>query len=158
MPVKKHGLSDQVREIARSHYVEPAISAGRREFSIPVRGMLETLAPLGFPANNTPQVCSAIQAGKFLRENKVEIVGIDGPASKISTTVVVHYRVIDDGETSISAKQPHPSSAPTQEETPERKAARLCGKLRGILKDEITAHGGGEAFLRWLRAEDEEAA
>jgi hypothetical protein len=32
----------------------------------------------------------------------------------------------------------------------------LTGKLFGLLKDELAAYGGGEAFLKWVRSEDDE--
>jgi hypothetical protein len=34
----------------------------------------------------------------------------------------------------------------------------LTEKLRGLLKEELAEYGGGEAFLRWIRSEDEDAA
>jgi hypothetical protein len=48
---------------------------------------------------------------------------------------------------------------PTRErdETPEEWAHRVTGKLRGLLKEEMAAFGGGEAFLRWVRSGDEGA-
>src|SRR5258708_1483349 len=87
------GLSDQVRALARAKYVHPAMLAGRRQFSIPVKDLLQALEADGFPGRNTPQVCSALQTSKFLRENGLEIEGVDGPPSKMSTTVVVRYRL-----------------------------------------------------------------
>ena len=44
------------------------------------------------------------------------------------------------------------------EESPEARAKRLVGKLRGLLKDELAEYGGGEAFIRWVRGYDEEDA
>jgi hypothetical protein len=44
-------------------------------------------------------------------------------------------------------------------ETPAERALRLTEKLRGLMQDEIAAHGGTEGFMRWVRSdEDEEAA
>jgi hypothetical protein len=34
----------------------------------------------------------------------------------------------------------------------------MTGKLYGLMKDEMAAFGGGEAFLRWVRSEDEDEA
>jgi hypothetical protein len=151
------GLSDQVRAKAQDKYVRPAILAGKRQFSIPVRDLLEDLQTEGFPARNTPQVCSALRTLKFLRENGLEIEGVDGPPSKMSTTVVVRYRVADSGEQSGANKQGlEDKQADFQEETPEEWAHRLTGKLRGLLKEELAEYGGGEAFLRWIRSEDED--
>jgi hypothetical protein len=44
------------------------------------------------------------------------------------------------------------------QEDPAARAFRLTEKLRGLLKEEFAAAGGGEAFLRWVRSEDEDAA
>jgi len=45
---------------------------------------------------------------------------------------------------------------PPTGETLEAWAHRLTEKLHGLLKEEMAAYGGGEAFLRWVRSEDEE--
>jgi len=41
-------------------------------------------------------------------------------------------------------------------ETAEQKAQRLVGKLRGLLRDEIASFGGTDAFMRWVRSDDDE--
>jgi len=177
------GLSNQVRAMARAKYVHPAILARKRQFSIPVRDLLESLQTDGFPARNAPQVCSALQTTKFLRENGLEIEGVDGPPSKMSTTVVVRYRLANHGAgekrlkaqakashaanvrwSKHNAKRSHildtPSSAQAipLEETPEEWAHRLTAQISGLLKEELAEYGGGEAFLRWVRGYDEEDA
>ncbi len=153
------GLSDQVRALARSKYVHPAILAGKRQFSIPVRDLLEELLSSGFPARNTPQVCSALRTMKFLRDNGLEIESVDGPPSKQSPTVVVRYRVSKQGEgKSQRGNQPVGEGIRPDEESPEEWAFRLTEKLRGLLKEELADYGGGEAFLRWVRSEDDENA
>jgi hypothetical protein len=45
----------------------------------------------------------------------------------------------------------------SEEETPEARAHRLTGKLCGLLREEIAAAGGAEAFLRWVRSDDADA-
>jgi hypothetical protein len=153
-----YGLSDQVRSVASEKYVLPAIRAGKSEFSVAVRDLMRHLEPLGFPSRNWPQVCTAIQTGKFLRAHGLVIEGVDGPPKKLSTTVVVRYRVANPeanfGSTGIQTKLEQASPA----ETPEEWAHRVTGKLCGLMKDEIAAMGGGEAFLRWVRGYDEEDA
>lgn len=47
-----------------------------------------------------------------------------------------------------------PEQFSSEEETPEAWAHRLTEKLCGLLKEEMAAYGGGEAFLRWVRSED----
>ncbi|HTW79150.1 MAG TPA: hypothetical protein VME23_06400 [Terracidiphilus sp.] len=152
-----YGLSDQVREVAAQRYIEPAIREGRTKVSVAVRDLMRDLEPLGFPARNWPQICTAIQAHKFLRSNGLEIEAVDGPPKKQSPTVIVHYRVIG---TRVSAELPvnGPEAVRIErsDETAEEWAHRMTGKLFGLMKEEFAAFGGGEAFLRWVRSEDED--
>jgi len=153
------GLSDQVRTMARAKYVHPALLAGKRQFSIPVRDLMQALETDGFPGRNTPQVCSALQTSKFLRENGLEIEGVDGPPSKMSTTVVVRYRVAKPLATpSKEITLPESTGVEARDETPEEWAHRLTERISGLLKEELAEYGGGEAFLRWVRSDDEDAA
>jgi hypothetical protein len=154
-----HGLSDQVRAVALKKYVHPAILAGRVQFSIAVRDIMQFLKAESFPAKNWPQVCTALQTEKFLRTNGLEIESVDGPPSKMSTTVVVRYRVANSGaESEVTRNSPENGKAKPQDENPSDRALRLTARLHGLLKDELAEYGGGEAFLRWVRSEDEDAA
>jgi hypothetical protein len=144
--------------LARKKYVEPAISSGKRVFSIRVRDLLSDLQLEGLPGGHTPQICSALQTGKFLTENGLEIEEIQGPPSKQSPTVVVRYRVANQDRRRGTV---HVSSEPAKDlnqESPEERAKRLGSRLRGLLKNELQQYGGGEAFLRWVRGYDEEDA
>jgi len=150
-------LSDQVRMVAEAKFVKPARDAGRREVSIPVRELMDILESQGFPRNHTPQICNALQTGKFLGAHSLKITRIDGPKSKTSTTVVIHYCM-----TGAAAGRDDPSGTarpigPAAED-PEARAQRLTDSLRGLLKKEIAAHGGAEGFVRWVRSDDEDAA
>jgi len=153
------GSSDLVRAVAAEKYVQPAILAGMTQFSVAVKDVMKDLQGRGFPAGNYPQVCTALRAGKFLKENGLEIEGIDGPPSGLSTTVVVHYRVINSSSPLNPGKKLTPPVNNSQQsiETPPERAQRLTEKLRGLLKTELEEYGGGEAFLRWLRFEDDPA-
>ncbi len=152
-----HGLSDQVRSVAVRRYVQPAVRAGKTKISIAARDLMEDLRPKGFPDKNWHQICSAIQAEKFLRANGLEIEGVDGPPSRTSSTVVVHYRLAGPVEsTGEKAPQDQEAAASLTGETPEEWAHRMTGKLFGLMKEEFAAFGGGEAFLRWVRSEDED--
>jgi hypothetical protein len=149
------GLSDRIRSLAQEKYVKPALREGKSSFSIRVRDLLNDLHAEGFPSGHTPQVCNALQTAKFLRENGLHIVEVEGPPSKTSPTVVVRY--------STSKREPQAiaeSTIPREsvEESPEARALRLGGKLRGLLKDELEKYGGGEAFIRWVRGYDDEDA
>lgn len=147
-----HGLSDQVRRVALRKYLRPAMAEGRVQVSVAARSLMDDLRPTGFPANNWHQVCSAIQAKRFLRDNGLEIERVDGPPSKTSSTVVVHYRLPE--EPRPSRNSAHEGVEVTAEETPEEWAHRLTGRLRGLLKDEIGLMGGTEAFMRWVRSDE----
>jgi hypothetical protein len=153
------GLSNRVRSVAQAKYVHPAIQSGKQQFSIRVRDLLGDLQAEGFPAGHTPQICSALRTSKFLRENGLEIEEIVGPPSKQSPTVVFKYR-LSNSETRRITKQELLANpeATSEQEDPSAKALRLTEKLRGLLKEELAEYGGGEAFLRWVRSEDEDAA
>ena len=154
-----HGLSDQVRAVALEKYVHPAVRAGKDRFSVAVRDLMQDLQAEGFPPRNWPQICTAIQAEKFLRANGLEIEAVDGPPKKQSPTVVVRYRVANPELHSVlMGTAPKSMQSTSTEETPEEWAHRMTGKLCGLMKDEIAAMGGSEAFLRWARGYDEEDA
>jgi hypothetical protein len=153
--MRKYGLSDQVRAVAKDKYVIPALRSGQHIFSIRVRSVLDELAPLGFPANSTPLVCDALQSKRFLGDNGLEILDVEGPPSKKSTTVVVRYRIAEQ-PTTASSKDLLAGQASLRYEEPSTRARRLSGALRGLLKDELREHGGSESFIRWIRSDDEE--
>ncbi|MDR3738477.1 MAG: hypothetical protein P4L40_05600 [Terracidiphilus sp.] len=146
------GSSEMVRTIAVERYVRPALQAGKTQFAVAVKDVLRDLVAKGFPASNIPQVCSALRKREFLRENGIEIEGVDGPPSKQSTTVVYRYRV---STWSAGRAEGAISNDPEDEAV---RALRLSRRLRGLLKDELAEYGGGEAFLRWVRGKDEETA
>ena len=43
-----------------------------------------------------------------------------------------------------------------QNESSKDRASRLTESLCGLLREEIAEHGGAEAFVRWVRSEDED--
>ena len=152
-----HGLSDRVRMVALEKFVTPAVRAGKSQFSVAVRDLMRHLQAGGFPERNWPQVCTAIQAGKFLRENGLEIEGVDGPPKKQSPTVVVRYRIATPVQTPFSgAVDLTPEGREANTESPEAWAFRMTERLRGLMKEEIAARGGAEGYMRWVRGYDEE--
>lgn len=154
-----HGSSEQVRAVASEKYVQPALRAGKTQFSVAVRDLLQDLVSQGFPPGNTPQVCTALRKKDFLREHGIQIEGVDGPPSKMSTTVVFRYRVVDSSARPATEKSSlEGGRVDSTEESPEEWAFRVTEKMRGLLKEELAGYGGGEAFLRWIRSEDEGAA
>ena len=155
----KQGLSDKVRSVATEKYVRPAIQSGKKQFSIPVKDLTRDLNAEGFPARHTPQICSALQTSKFLRDNGLEIAEIVGPPSKMSPTVVFRYRLAEPGGShGDGVDSPGSTIVSTEAEDPSARAFRLTEKLRGLLKEELAEYGGGEAFIRWVRGYDEEDA
>lgn len=152
-------LSDKIRSLAREKYVKPALESGKAQFTIRVKAVWNDLQAEGLPvAGQTPQICNALQTKKFLKENGLEIEEVEGPPSKVSPTVVVHYRVAKAGQSAEHAETQGGESAPVCEESPEERARRLTEKLRGLLKEELAEFGGAEGFIRWVRGYDEEDA
>jgi hypothetical protein len=145
-------LSAEIRNIATKKYVRPALRAGKTEFSIAVRDLMADARAEGISTvQRTPPFCTSIQTREFLEDNGLEVVRVDGPEKKLSTTVVVHYRSRVIGG----------AASPTETvvvETPEERAKRLGNKLLGLMKEEIAAYGGGKAYLRWVRGDDKDAA
>ena len=150
------GSSDLVRAIAAEKYVRPALRDGKMQITVAVKDVLRDLVAQGFPATNTPQVCSALRTKGFLRDLGIEIESIEGPPSKQSTTVVYRYRVAEPRSPSAESKLGRETAHP--EETPEEWAHRVTGKISGLLKEELAEYGGAEAFIRWVRGYDEEDA
>jgi hypothetical protein len=144
----KAGLSDTIRAMVRDRYVEDARRTGKLQFAVRVRDVLHSLDAMGVPKGNTPLVCSALQSRKFTDGNRLKIVDVEGPPSKMSPTVVVKYQFLEDGS--------NPTAVP--HETHEARAKRLTDKLRGLLKKELAEHGGAEAFIQWVRSDDGEGA
>lgn len=144
--------SNKIRTLAEHQYVVPARREGRRKFAIRVRDVLNTMVEReGLPRQNVPQVCSALRSPrKFLAPLGLEIEKVEGPPSQMSPTVVFHYRFLN---------QSKESGSNTVSADPEGEAARKSkspiARLRGLLKDEMAAYGGGEAFLKWLRTDPE---
>jgi hypothetical protein len=155
----RQGSSDHVRAVALEKYLKPALLAGKKQFSVAVKDVLQDLVAQGFPPGNTPQVCTALRKETFLREHGIEIESVEGPPSKMSTTVIFHYRAVSPGARSILGKDPVEDVPMDPDlEGAAARAARLTQKLRGLLKEELAEYGGGEAFLRWVRSEGEDAA
>jgi hypothetical protein len=150
------GSSEEVRDLADRNYIRPAISAGKVRFSVAVKDVMRDLVKSGFPASNWPQVCTALRKKTFLRQKGIEIESVDGPPSKMSTTVVYHYRVSGaEASSGAGSRKPAQPQVPTGE-TPEAWAHRVTGKLSGLLKEEMAPFGGADGFLRWVRGYDEE--
>jgi hypothetical protein len=131
-------VHEQIRRIAVQKFVTPALNSSQKQFSIPIKALMERAAVEGMSvAQRTPAFCTAIQTRKFLETNRLKIISVDGPASKKSTTVVVHYGFED--LSALLAKSPNPIQP-----TPDPLLA-LSGILRGAIRE------GAAAFVRELR-------
>ena len=125
-------IADRIRSHVVKHYVEPARSRGEESVTIIAGSVLRDLQLRG---DYAPSVCSALRARKFSAEYDLELLRVDGPRSKQSTTTAFTYRL--------------PRRSETGHTRPVRNAIR---DLRGIGKDMFAAVGGGE---RWLERERE---
>jgi hypothetical protein len=152
------GLSDKIRLLVKEQYVQPALKLGSERLSIRVKDILNDVAGDASARGRTPAICEVLQGNKLLRENGLEIEGVDGPPSKQSTTVVVHYRILPSALLAgREADREMERRAGALPETPKERARRLTNSIRGILKDELAEYGGGDAFMRWVRSDGDEA-
>jgi hypothetical protein len=140
--------ANYIRKFVSETYVRPARDRGQTTLAIPVKRVEEDLKKVGLQTGRTPLVCSAIRGNKFQDENEILLDRWDGPPSGQSTTVVFHFH--------LAEKARAQAADPAGMESPEDRAYRLTEKLRGLLKDEMAEYGGGEAFLRWVRSEDDD--
>ena len=124
--------ADRIRAHVVERYVAPARSRCEETITV-VAGVV--LRDLELRGDYAPSVCSALRAGKFCKENELELIHEDGPKSKQSTTTAFTYRLSRRGAPRLVR--------------PARNAVR---DLRGAGKEAFAALGGGE---RWLRQERE---
>ncbi len=134
--------------------MKPALRLGSERLSIHVKDILKDVAGDAVARGRTPAICEVLQGSKLLRENGLEIEGVDGPPSKQSTTVVVHYRILRPGQQGARAGN---DKLDVLVEAPKERARRLTNRMAGLLKDEIAAYGGGDEFMRWVRSDADEA-
>ena len=125
-------LADSIRSHVLGHYIDPARRRGEETITIVAKTILRDLRLRG---DRAPSVCRALDAKKFCKENDLELVRIDGPEAKSSTTTSFTYRLPQRSEVGLPK--------------PARNAIR---DLRGIGRDMFAGVGGGE---RWLRKERE---
>jgi len=138
-------LSDEIRRIARAGFVLPARQSGEEEFSIAVRDLMDRAETEGISTvQRTPAFCASIQTREFLETDALEVTRVDGPESKRSTTVVVHYRFRDFSRPLAGSGDVSPLTA----------SADPLMRLRGVLKGAMRE--GAAAFLRELRRDKED--
>jgi hypothetical protein len=131
MEVHMKELHGKIRELASRHFVVPARSTGTGDFCIAIRDLMKQAEREGISAvQRAPAFCRSIQTLEFLRQNRLRIVRVDGPPSKLSTTVVIHYRREDEVVGPAAAQL-------SDQETPSERAYRLTEKLRKLGKPEV---------------------
>lgn len=119
--------ADKFREYANKLYVEPARHKGERTVRIKVGDIVNGLGL----KDQTPNVCSALERGKFQERYGLKLIEKKSSAPKgTSTTTVFTFRILDTGG---SGKSPRTVT---------------FADLRGIGKKTFEALGGGEAFIR----------
>jgi hypothetical protein len=80
--------ADEVRAYCRENYVERARSAGQSKFSICAGDVRDAL---GWKSR-MPSICSAIGASKFVDDNGIIRIGLDGPTNGSTTTFHFQFR------------------------------------------------------------------
>jgi hypothetical protein len=144
MAKQKTGWSERVREIAEREYVAPARGA-QAIVRIPFGELKAKLVKLGFPSSHANQVATPLESEKFWRPRGLKLCSPKGQARTVDSVLEFRFDA-----------EPRQDGG---EETPAQRAHRLFEQMRGLMKDEIAAHGGAEAFIRWVRSdEDEDAA
>jgi hypothetical protein len=142
--------NELIRKRAWERYIAPQIQKGALVIVLPIKPLMKEMEAEGFKTNRPRQFCTALQKKEFLREKNLVLDRVDGPPSGTSTTVVLHFTYGGSG------KRPMPG---LPGESTKDRALRAMKQLYGSMKDEIGAHGGAEAFIRWVRSdEDEDAA
>ncbi len=141
----KTGWSEKVREVADREFVQPA---RRSKSTVRIRfgDLRARMVKLGFPQGHFNQIATPLESSKFWQPRGLEMCTPKG--QNRNDDAVFEFRFVGqpDGE-AVSAN-----------ETPAERAFRLTEKLRGLFKEEIAAYGGTEAFIRWVRSDDEDAA
>lgn len=122
------GNSKRVHDLLRSKYIEPA----RRRRASQVRVVAGDLARELSLMTREPQVCTAMQGQRFLREQGLEVVKREGPPSGQGTKLALTYKL-------------NGAARETQE--------RLWDSMRGIFRESFAEEGGAEAWLKRQRAE-----
>ena len=123
--------ADRIRSQVAKNHVVPARRRGDETVTV-VAGVV--LRELELRSDRAASVCSALRAVKFRKKNDLELMRVDGPPSKQSTTTTFTFRIL---------------KSTASGERPARHALR---DLLGAGKATFTALGGGE---QWLQRERE---
>ena len=124
--------ADSIRSHVMEHYIGPARRRGEETITIVAKAILRDMQLRG---DRAPSVCRALDAKKFCKEHDLELVKVDGPKAKSSTTTAFTFRL-----------------GRRLDNSHHERAMQAIWNLRGAGKETFAALGGGE---RWLRRERE---
>jgi hypothetical protein len=137
--VPDYGSTDRVRRTAAKLYIEPARRRGDKIVKIHSGVFAKSLVDQKvLPPNRFPIICNALKSAKFLKENHLTSLEIQGPPSGRSSTVTFIYRIEEHESVAMPAK------------------SELGGllSLYGIFRG-YNEPGGSEAFMKRQRDEFE---
>ena len=118
--------ADRIRSHVADTYVAPARRRGDETVTVVARNVLHDLKLRG---DRAAAVCDALHRPKFCKNYDLELVRVDGPPSKQSTTTTFTFRI---RRPSATGNQP---------------ARGGVWDLRGVGKATFAALGGGEQWL-----------
>jgi len=141
--VKRSGKNNGKGQIRAS-----GLAGRKRQFSIPVRDLMQALETDGFPAEIRLRSVPHCKHRSFCAKTGSNRRGGWAP-SKMSTTVVSDtvWQAPGDAKQGDYAARKHWCGSERRD--PEEWAHRLTERISGLLKEELAEYGGGEAFLRW---------
>jgi hypothetical protein len=146
--------NQKVRAIAEREYVQPARKTHTR-IVIQQGELYDKAVKLGLRPGNANQIGSSLESSKFWDDLGLEMISPKGQSR--ARTTVYEFRFRDEQADHCPKPDQEPQYA-VEVETPSQRAFRLTERVRGLLKDEIAAFGGTEAFMRWVRSDEEDAA
>ncbi len=92
--------ANHIRSHVAATYVAPARRRGDEVVTVVVGAVLRDLS---LRADRAPAVCSALRTAKFRKEHDLELLQVEGPPSKQSTTTAFTFRIPPPGAPSRSA-------------------------------------------------------
>ena len=128
--------ADRIRSHVAESYVAAARRRGEEMVTVVARDVLHDLKLRG---DRAAAVCDALGRPKFRKEHDLELVRVDGPPSKQSTTTTFTFRI------------------PPRSAASDRAPRNAVRDLLGAGKATFAALGGGEHWLRRERAAFDES-
>jgi hypothetical protein len=146
--------NEKLRQLAEQEYVLPARKT-HAVVRIQQGDLYDKARKLGLPQSHANQVGTSLESRRFWEPRGLEMITPKGQSRE--RTTVYEYRFRDKPTNGNSHTLVGHRTDP-EAETPSERAFRLTERVRGLLKDEIAAFGGTEAFMRWVRSDEEDAA